>query len=233
MQRQCRKTLRPWATIAIMPMLLSSYAMADNSDTRLTEQYAMNVYNLICKNWKQGKPQSIVEVINNKKGNQSYYLEDQGEVGDISSTLSDMSDRPFADEDIDKDIASFLRGKKQYTSMETARAASCGDVQTAKKPSQGGSQTPRSAQKPQQNDLATVTCMANRPRIAMAVNFRRQGMPIAYAERTVDNMRSNDQRLIRYLYLSVQKAYERPNDMERILNNGEWVSVCADYLRGF
>lgn len=103
-------------------------AQADNSDTPLTKTYGMNTYVLLCKNWKQGKPLQIVEVINKQKGTETFYLEDQIEGGgEISIGLDAMAQGPFDDSDINKEISVFLKEKRSYKSIDAARAAACSD----------------------------------------------------------------------------------------------------------
>lgn len=215
-------------------LVLAQQALADNADTPPTKTYAMNVYTLLCKNWKQGKPLQVVEVINKKKGTEAYYLEDQQEGGGaLSSGLDAIAQGPFDDDELDKNITALLKkhSPRQYATIDAARQASCADVRAGVPPSQAKAAHPAPA--PKASDMATTICTGNKARIVAALQYRKGGLPISYAERSIDKMRSNDVRLIEFLYGSVQVAYERPEEMEASLNNGKWVEGCAKYIRGY
>lgn len=199
----------------------------------LSGKYAMNTYKMTCKKWLNDKPMQLViftDMVNDKH---RFLLEADIEGGGpVSNHFNSVSKAGLSDEEINRDVESLLQriAGKVFYSADEAHGKVCEDeIETAKKPAPVKKQT-------EPADMSTVLCNANVPRIQAALGFRRAGVPISYAERSIDKMltkRNQDERLIQFLYTSVSVAYQKPNEMEAALKNGGWVKTCAKHIRGY
>lgn len=203
------------------------------AEVMLSNKYAMNLYKMTCKKWRNNQPMQLVIVTDMIADKHSFFMEPDVEGGGpMSLPLDAMSQAELPDEDINRDVeVLMLRNTKiRYPSADAALISACEDQKNVAKPA-------TSAKKPAEpNDMSTVLCNANAPRIQAALGFRRAGVPISYAERSIDKMltkRNQDERLIQFLYSSVSSAYQEPNKMEAALKNGGWVKTCAKYIRGY
>lgn len=199
----------------------------------LSGKYTMNIYKMTCKKWRNNQPMQLVIVTDMVADKHRFMVEaDEEGGGQISTHLDALSQAAIPDETINRDVEILIlrNVKNTYPSPDSALSDVCEDQKKVAKPS-----TP--ATKPAEpNDMSTVLCNANAPRIHAALGFRRGGMPISYAERSIDKLltRPNqDTRLIQFLYSSVRVTYQDPNEMEAALKNGAWVKACAKHIRGY
>ena len=67
---------------------------------------------------------------------------------------------------------------------------------------------------------------------AQTIPFRRQGIPIDYAEQAFDTF-IDQPRFWRFMRRAVQQTYADPDGMTRSLRDGSWMGACIRAVQGF
>jgi len=70
--------------------------------------------------------------------------------------------------------------------------------------------------------------------MANVINMRRTNLPINHAHSMLNNSaRSHGQLFHQWMLVSVNNAYQNPNQFEQQLNSGEWAVRCARAYNGY
>ncbi len=82
-------------------------------------------------------------------------------------------------------------------------------------------------------DMSETLCRSHQPLMYNALRFREAGLPISQAKETVSSAIDTDIRLYAFLATSIDVAYKDPSLMQKGLDNGNWLSACAEHVRGY